>query len=240
MEQVKPYSKNGTKKEQVNVMFNRIAPKYDVANTILSFGIHHYWKKKSINILKKFTPENILDIATGTGDIAILLADLNPEKIVAVDFAENMLEIARKRIQDKQLQHLIYIQKEDGENLSFTDESFDAVTISFGIRNFENYERGINEMHRVLKKNGVLMILEFTLPKNMFLKELYFVYFKWILPIIAWFIAGDRKAYDYLPNSVQAFPQYDDLCKIILRQGFKSCEYHPLTGGIATVYIAQK
>lgn len=237
---VKPYSKKGSKKEQIQIMFNAISQKYDISNNILSLGVHHYWKKKCVQLLKKFQPKWILDLATGTADVAIKLKELNPQRIIAADYADEMLLIASQKIQKKRLQHLISVQKEDGENLSFPDNTFDAVTISFGIRNFENYQKGLREIYRVLKENGVLLILEFTLPRNFLLKYLYQLYFKWLLPLIGWFIAKDKKAYDYLPNSVSAFPQYEHFCKIIEQQGFSECTYYPLTGGIATIYLAKK
>ncbi|MCX7729395.1 MAG: bifunctional demethylmenaquinone methyltransferase/2-methoxy-6-polyprenyl-1,4-benzoquinol methylase UbiE [Bacteroidia bacterium] len=240
MEEVKPYGKNTSKKEQVQKMFNNISEKYDISNTVLSLGIHYYWKKKCVTLLKPYQPKIILDLATGTADLAIFLAKLNPKKIIAADYAEQMLSIAQKKINKKQLSNTIITQKEDGENLSFADHTFDAITISFGIRNFENYIRGITEMHRVLRPGGVLLILEFTLPKNSFLKKLYEFYFRYLLPIIAWFITKDKKAYAYLPNSVAAFPQYSDFAGIIKQCGFKKCEYYPLTGGIATIYLAEK
>lgn len=240
IEQIKPYQNNKSRKEQVREMFNHISGKYDAANTILSIGIHKLWKKKCVSALKKYQPKIILDLATGTADIAIQMVKLNPEKIIAADYADEMLMMASKKIKEKKLEHLITVQKEDGENLSFVNETFDAVTVSFGIRNFENYRQGLSEIYRVLKKGGVLIILEFTLPKNFLLKFIYRIYFKRILPIIAWFITADKKAYDYLPESVQAFPQYEDLCKVIEQQGFSTCQYYALTGGIATLYIAEK
>ncbi len=240
IEQVKPYTADGSKKEQVKEMFNNISQKYDVTNTILSFGIHYYWRKKCRNILKKYHPQNILDLATGTADLAIELASLQPQKIIAADYAVKMLDVAQSKIQRKKLQDLIEVKQEDGENLSFNDASFDALTISFGIRNFENYQKGLQEMYRVLKPNGVLLILEFTFPKNRLVKWIYQFYFKFILPIIAWIMTGDKKAYNYLPNSVAAFPQYEEFCKIICNAGFSKCSYIPLTGGIATIYLAEK
>lgn len=240
MEQVKPYDSAGSKKEQVKKMFNQISVKYNLSNTILSFGVHYIWKKKCIDFLKTYQPKTILDLATGTGDIALFLTQLKPEKIVAADFAENMLSETEKRIKQKKLESILSVRKEDGENLSFEANTFDAVTISFGIRNFENYEKGLSEMYRVLKNDGVLLILEFTMPKNVLFKYVYKFYFKCILPLIAWMIAGDKKSYDYLPNSVAAFPQYDEFCKVILNQGFSECNFFPLTGGIATIYLAKK
>jgi len=240
IEQVKPYTADGSKKEQVREMFNNISQKYDVTNTILSFGIHYYWRKKCRNILKKYHPQSILDLATGTADLAIDLASLQPQKIIAADYAVKMLDVAQSKIKRKKLQDLIEVKQEDGENLSFNDASFDALTISFGIRNFENYQKGLQEMYRVLKPNGILLILEFTFPKNRLIKWMYQFYFKFILPIIAWIMTGDKKAYDYLPNSVAAFPQYEEFCKIICNAGFLKCSYIPLTGGIATIYLAEK
>jgi demethylmenaquinone methyltransferase/2-methoxy-6-polyprenyl-1,4-benzoquinol methylase len=240
IEKVKPYSPDLSKKEQVKEMFNNISQKYDFANTILSFGIHHIWRKKCVNVLKKYQPKIILDLATGTADLAIAFSQLHPEKIIAADFAEKMLQLAGKKIQSKNLSSLIEVKKEDGENLTFNNETFDAVTIAFGIRNFENYKIGLSEMYRVLKPQGILLILEFTMPRNFIMKGLYSFYFKFILPIIAWIITKDKRAYDYLPNSVKAFPQYEEFCSIIKNTGFIECSYIPLTGGIASIYIAKK
>ncbi|GIV27608.1 MAG: demethylmenaquinone methyltransferase [Bacteroidia bacterium] len=240
IQEVKPYNKEKPKKTQVREMFNNISHKYDVTNSVLSFGIHYYWRKKCIEKLKQFHPKYILDLATGTGDLAIALAQLPAEKIIAADYAEKMLGIAHKKIVAKKLNNIIEIKQEDGENLSFKDAAFDAITISFGIRNFEDYQKGLGEMYRVLKENGVLLILEFTLPKNKLMRGLYNFYFKYILPIIAWILTGDKKAYDYLPDSVASFPQYENFCNIIISKGFRNCDYFPLTGGIATIYLARK
>lgn len=237
---IKPYPKVTSKKEQIQEMFNNISKKYDVANTTLSFGIHHYWRNKVVEKLKPYQPELILDLATGTADLSIALSALHPQKIIAADFADNMLKIAHQKILQKKLTPLIDIKKEDGENLSFEDNTFDAITIAFGIRNFEDYSKGLQEIYRTLKPGGVLMILEFTTPKNKIIKVVYNFYFKFILPIIAWLITRDKKAYDYLPSSVKAFPQYEEFCNIILTHQFKECQFIPLTGGIATIYIARK
>lgn len=238
--QVKPYDHKRSKKEQIQEMFNNISEKYDKANNILSFGIHHYWRTRCIQILKPYSPAYLLDLATGTASMAIALSKLNPKKIIACDHAEKMLEVAQKKVAKKKLDHLIQIKQEDGEHLSFENDSFDAVTIAFGIRNFENYEQGLREMHRVLKPNGILLILEFTHPRNKVTKILYQTYFKFILPFVGGIITGDKKAYDYLPNSVEMFPQYEDFCQKICSLGFASCQYIPLTGGIASVYLAKK
>lgn len=240
IENIKPYQTPSSRKTEVQQMFNNISEKYDLANNVLSLGVHQLWKKKCINILKAYKPNIILDLATGTGDLAILLTQLHPKKIFAADYADKMLQMAQQKILQKKLNHIVEVRKEDGEQLSFEDNFFDAITISFGIRNFENYQKGLQEMYRVLKPGGVLVILEFTMPRNSIIKALYSFYFKYILPIIAWFITRDKKAYDYLPASVQAFPQYEKFCSIIQQQGFSKCTFLPLTGGIATMYIAEK
>ncbi len=234
------YSTNIAKKEQIKEMFNKISRKYDITNSILSLGIHHYWRKKCVEVLKPYHPKNILDLATGTADLAIALSKLTPKKIIAADYAEKMLELANQKINRNKLNYLIEVKKEDGENLSFENSVFDAVTISFGIRNFENYAKGISEMYRVLKPNGILLILEFTYPKNIMNKKIYQLYFQFILPIVACISTGNKRAYDYLPSSVSTFPQYENFCNLIQAQGFSYCQYIPLTGGIATMYIARK
>lgn len=237
---VKPYQSSESKKNQVHEMFNTISTEYDLLNTVLSFGIHHYWRKKCVNLLKPYRPKNILDLASGTGDLAISLVKLNPEKIIASDYAEKMLEIAQQKINHKNLNKIITTQVEDGENLSFPDNMFDAVTISFGIRNFENYQRGIENMYRVLKPGAVLLILEFTNPKSLIMKSVYGFYFKYILPLIARLFTKDKNAYGYLPKSVAAFPQYENFQKILESKGFSNCKYIPLTGGTATIYVGVK
>ncbi len=237
---VKPYREDSSKKEQVEEMFNNISKRYDLTNSIISLGIHHYWRKKVVQILKPYKPKIILDLATGTASLAIKLSELQVDKIIAADFADKMLEIAQKKINEKQLSSVIQLAKEDVENLSFSNNTFDVVTISFGIRNVENYSKGLDEIYRVLKNNGVLLILEFTTPKNLVIRGIYNFYFKCILPIIAWLITKDKKAYDYLPKSVSVFPQYEQLCNILKTHQFKECQYVPLSFGIATIYVAKK
>ncbi len=211
-----PYKEQAaSKKEQVATMFNNISPKYDLLNRLLSFGIDIYWRKKAIRLLKKSSPKTILDIATGTGDFAIEALALNPEKVVGVDISEGMLEIGREKLRRRNLEKRITLQKGDSEKLSFADNSFDAVIVSFGVRNFENLEKGLADMQRVLRPGGTCVILEFSNPKSFPFKQLYQFYSYTILPFIGKAVSKDDSAYRYLPESVKAFPDGEVFMEMI-------------------------
>ncbi|GAB4259141.1 MAG: bifunctional demethylmenaquinone methyltransferase/2-methoxy-6-polyprenyl-1,4-benzoquinol methylase UbiE [Vicingaceae bacterium] len=238
---VVPYKeKQAGKKEQVADMFNNISKKYDFLNHFLSLGIDVLWRKKAIKLLKNEAPETILDVATGTCDFAIEAVKLQPEKIIGVDISEGMLSVGREKIKNKNLDHLISVQLADSENLPFDDGYFDAFTVGFGVRNFENLELGLKEMNRVLRKNGTGIILEFSKPKKFPLKQLYNFYFFKILPLIGKMVSKDNSAYTYLPESVEAFPDGEDFIAILHKTGYKNCKAYPLMGGIATIYEAKK
>jgi demethylmenaquinone methyltransferase/2-methoxy-6-polyprenyl-1,4-benzoquinol methylase len=238
---IKPYVKKDLgKKEQVALMFDNISPKYDLLNHLLSLGIDIQWRKKAINLLKSSNPKTILDVATGTGDFAIQSLSLNPEKIVGVDISEGMLEIGKEKVKKKNLGHIITLEKGDSENLQFQDNNFDAVIVAFGVRNFENMEIGLENMFRVLKKDGKVIILEFSKPTAFPFKQIYNFYFKSILPIIGNVISKDNSAYKYLPESVQAFPQGSIFLDILNKTGFKTTECIPLTFGICSIYTGIK
>lgn len=238
---VVPYKdKQGSKKEQVATMFDNISGKYDFLNHFLSLGIDIIWRKKAIKLLKQDHPKKILDIATGTGDFAIESLALNPEQVVGVDISEGMLNVGRAKMKKKKLDHIIDMQLGDSEGLSFEDNNFDAVIVSFGVRNFENLEKGLADMYRVLKPGGKTVILEFSKPKSFPFKQLYNFYFKWILPKIGKTISKDQAAYTYLPESVREFPDGQNFLEILDKIGFKNTQCKPLTLGISSIYIGTK
>ncbi len=238
---VTPYKNStGSKKEQVAEMFDNIAPKYDFLNQLLSLGIHKSWRRKAIQLLKEYHPKTILDIAIGTGDFAIEAMKLNPEKVVGVDISEGMLKLGVEKINKLGLQHKIELKSGDSENLPFPDHSFDAVTVGFGVRNFENLEKGIKDIYRVLNANGTLVILEFSKPKAFPIKSIYNFYFKFITPSIGKLFSRDSSAYTYLPESVNSFPDGLDFINILNRAGFKETKAISLTFGIATIYFCKK
>jgi demethylmenaquinone methyltransferase / 2-methoxy-6-polyprenyl-1,4-benzoquinol methylase len=241
-EVIKPYSQEGNKKEQVATMFDNIAHRYDFLNHFFSLGIDILWRKKAIRILKKENPQLVLDVATGTGDFALEAArmKLNAKKIVGVDISNGMLEIGRKKIAEKGLSGMIEMVLGDSENLPFTDNYFDAFTVAFGVRNFENLEKGLKEMHRVLKPGSIGIVLEFSKPKSFPMKQLFGFYFKNIVPFIGKIMSKDHRAYTYLPESVQAFPDGDNFLSIMKNAGYRDTRCISLTGGIASIYIGKK
>ncbi|QSE97673.1 bifunctional demethylmenaquinone methyltransferase/2-methoxy-6-polyprenyl-1,4-benzoquinol methylase UbiE [Fulvivirga lutea] len=238
---VVPYKeKNTGKKQQVAEMFNNISKKYDFLNHFLSLGIDILWRKKAIKYLKKDQPKYILDIATGTGDFAIEALALKPEKVVGVDISEGMLTVGKEKMKRRGLDNIIDLQLGDSEKLLFEDNTFDAIIVSFGVRNFEDLEKGLKDMNRVLKKGGKAVILEFSKPTKFPFKQLYNFYFKAILPKIGRLISKDSSAYTYLPESVDAFPDGDKFLRVLENAGFKDNKCKPLTFGISSIYIGQK
>ena len=238
---VLPYKdKNTTKKEQIAAMFNSISGKYDFLNHFLSLGIDILWRKRAVRLLKKHQPKLILDIATGTGDFAIEALSLNPEKIIGVDISEGMLSVGREKLIKKNLTDKIELLSGDSEVLPFEDNFFDAVIVSFGVRNFENLEKGLSDMLRVLKPEGKVVILEFSKPKSFPFKQIYQFYFQWILPKIGKLISKNHAAYTYLPDSVKAFPDGDDFLNILNKIGFQKNQCTPLTLGISSIYSGSK
>jgi len=239
--EVKPYSKEGSKKNQVREMFDKISRRYDLLNRLLSAGIDQRWRKTLIRHMRRQHPERILDIATGTADLPLMQArHLRPRKITGLDISEGMLEMARKKIRKAGLENLVELVQGDAENLPFPDASFDAVSVAFGVRNFENLERGLRETARVLKPGGHMYILEFSQPEHTPFKQLYGFYSRRILPFIGKLISGDASAYTYLPESIAAFPYGEKMKKLIRQNGFAQAEAYPLTFGIATLYVAKK
>lgn len=239
---VTPYgSSSGTKKEQVTSMFNRIASKYDFLNRFLSLGIDVYWRKKAIALLKPLKPQRILDVATGTADVAIEMSkSLQPNHITGLDISEQMLEVGQKKINKANLNEMISLQVGDSEALPFPDHQFDAITVAFGVRNFENLEKGILEMYRTLNEKGHLLVLEFSKPTLFPFKQIFNFYFKYILPVIGRLTSKDHRAYQYLYESVQAFPDGEAFLEVMRKCGFKHPKQVPLTFGICSIYRAEK
>jgi len=238
---VVPYKEEKTsKKEQVAKMFDNISHRYDFLNHFLSLGIDKRWRKKAIRLIKPYEPKVLLDVATGTGDFALQALDLSPDKIIGVDISEGMLEVGRKKMKERGLSEKIEMLSADSENLPFSDNNFDAVTVGFGVRNFENLSKGLMEINRVMKPGAVLAILEFSRPRNFPFKQIYNFYFKYILPKIGQLISRDKVAYTYLPESVEAFPDGKDFIEILKNTGFKNIACKPLTFGISSIYTAQK
>lgn len=238
---VVPYKeKEASKKEQVAEMFNNISHRYDFLNHFLSLGIDILWRKKAIKLLKEDQPKQILDIATGTGDFAIEALALNPDRIVGVDISSGMLEVGKQKMKKRKFDDIIEMQLGDSEKLLFDDNTFDAVIVAFGVRNFENLKKGLSDMHRVIKPGAKAVIIEFSRPKRFPMKQLYNFYFKSILPIIGKLISKDSSAYTYLPESVDAFPDGQNFLDILSEVGFKKTECKPLTFGISSIYIGQK
>ena len=234
---VNPYKNSESgKKAQVEEMFDQIAPKYDFLNHFLSLGIDKLWRKKAIRILKPFQPKEILDLATGTGDLAIAALRLKPDKVVGIDISEGMLRKGREKLKRKSLQDRIELIQADSEDLPFDDLSFDALTVAFGVRNFEDLQKGLNEMFRVLKPGGAFVILEFSRPERFPFKEIYNFYFFKILPKIGKIISRDGSAYTYLPESVEAFPDGDEFLCRLGDAGFSELSFKRLSFGVASLY----
>ncbi len=240
-EDIKPYDKESNKGEQVEEMFDKIAADYDKLNHTLSLGIDCSWRRKAIKLLKPFHPKQMLDVATGTGDFAILACkELNPDALTGIDISEGMMNVGREKVKRKGLSDKISFSREDCTALSFSDNKFDAVTVAFGIRNFENLDKGLSEICRVLKSEGHLIILELSAPDRFPMKQLFNIYSKAIIPLLGKFMSKDNNAYIYLPKSIQAFPQGEVMKEAILRAGFKEVNFNRLTFGICTLYMARK
>ena len=240
-EKIKPYGEEGRKGEQVEKMFDNIAPTYDLLNHSLSFGLDRYWRNTAIDTLSPYVPKQILDVATGTGDFALLATRrLKPEQLWGVDLSEGMLEVGRRKIAEAGLSDVIKFQKEDCMNLSLPDNAFDAVTVAYGVRNFENLDRGLCEMHRVLREGGRLVIIELTTPHSFPMKQVFGLYSHVLMPLVGRFISKDTKAYHYLPASMEAFPQGEEMQKILQKAGFKDVRFKRFTFGLSTLYTATK
>lgn len=240
-ENIIPYCKEGDKTRLVEEMFDNIAPTYDTLNHRLSWNIDKGWRRKAINQLAPYQPRKILDIATGTGDFAILSAKtLKPEMLIGADISERMMEIGRRKVVGEKLEGIISFRKEDCQNLSFADNTFDAVTAAFGIRNFSDLEKGLSEMCRVLKKGGHLSIVELTQPVSFPMKQLFAVYSHTFLPIYGKYVSKDHSAYKYLTATIEAFPQGERMVEILEKAGFSQAGFTRMTFGISTMYLAEK
>ncbi|HMC02046.1 MAG TPA: bifunctional demethylmenaquinone methyltransferase/2-methoxy-6-polyprenyl-1,4-benzoquinol methylase UbiE [Flavobacteriaceae bacterium] len=241
MAKVTPYKNSDLgKKEQVTKMFDNISKDYDGLNRVISFGIDVNWRKKVVKIVKESNPESILDIATGTGDLAIQFAETKASKIVGLDISNGMLEIGKSKVKKRGLQDRIELVLGDSENMTYQDNSFDAITVAFGVRNFENLQKGLKEIYRVLKPNGIFVILETSVPTKTPYKQGYKTYTKYILPLIGKVFSKDRSAYKYLSESASVFPYGETLNNILREIGFNSVEDFPQTFGVATIYRATK
>lgn len=239
-EELKPYRNEGNKVEQIEEMFNNIAPEYDKFNYTASMSIDKIWRKRAILSLRPFAPRKVLDIATGTGDLAILIdKKLKPETLVGCDISEGMMQVARDKCQKRGITNIRF-EKEDCTALSYPDNSFDAVTSSFGIRNFQELDKALSEMYRVLKPGGHLVLLELSSPTRFPMKQLFPLYSRYIMPFLGRLFSKDRKAYKYLPDSIESFPQGEVLEEAIRRVGFSKTRFRRLTGGVCTLYMATK
>ena len=239
MTKVTPYNNTETKKNQVTKMFDNIAGSYDFLNHTLSLGMDNIWRKIAIKKLNN-KPATILDIATGTGDFAISASKYTNANITGIDISQGMLDVGVEKITKKGLSNRIQLQLADSENLPFQDNSYDAITAGFGVRNFEDLNKGLSEMYRTLKSGGKVAILEPSEPTHFPLKQFYNLYFHHILPFIGGIISKDKNAYTYLPDSVSAFPSGNDFLTELDKVGFKECKHIPLTFGIVSLYIAIK
>ena len=239
--EVTPYNDVQSKRKQVESMFDNIAPYYDFLNRFLSLGIDKKWRTKAISLIDRDSSHNILDVATGTGDIAIEIGKtFEHAKVTGVDISANMLEVGKKKIKKSSLGDRIHLELGDSQNLSFDDNKFDTITVAYGVRNFEELEKGLSEMKRVLKEDGQLIVLEFSRPTVFPLKQLFNFYFKNILPTIGKFTSKDPKAYQYLYESVQAFPDGQDFIEVLNKVGFKNSTCTRLTFGISSIYQSRK
>jgi len=240
MTSVTPYNQTESKKAQVAEMFNNISQRYDLLNHILSMGIDILWRRKAIKLLQEVKPDTVLDVATGTGDFAIEALRLKPSKITGIDISQGMLDMGKIKMKNKGYDSKIEMLLGDSENLPFNDNMFDAITVGFGVRNFENLEKGIAEMHRVLSEKGKIAILEFSKPRKFPIKQLYNFYFLKVLPTIGKLISKDPRAYTYLPESVKAFPDGEDFVSIMEKCGYNEVKQITLTFGIASIYVGKK
>ena len=240
MSQITPYNNNDSKKEQVAQMFDNIAFRYDFLNSLLSLGIHKGWRRKCIKMLADKNPKHILDVATGTGDFAIAAMKLNPSKIIGIDISEGMMKFGREKLQKLNLDKVITLQYGDAETCDLPDNSIDAITVGFGVRNFENLEKGLTNMLRILKPGGQLSVLEFSTPRQFPMKQFYKFHFKYITPSVGKLFSKDASAYSYLPESIKAFPDNERFTAILEKVGYKKTSFSSVGLGLAAIYMAEK
>ncbi|MDY5813920.1 MAG: bifunctional demethylmenaquinone methyltransferase/2-methoxy-6-polyprenyl-1,4-benzoquinol methylase UbiE [Bacteroides sp.] len=240
-QRIKPYGEEGAKGEQVERMFDNIAPAYDRLNHTLSLGIDRYWRKRAIAALQPLKPRTMMDVATGTGDFALLAYNrLAPGELIGTDISEGMMDVARAKAKQAGLGERLTFVREDCMALSFPDSRFDAVTVAFGVRNFEDLDRGLAEMCRVLRPGGQLVILELTSPERFPMRQLFGFYGRVIIPLVGKLLSKDSSAYRYLPHTMAVFPQGEQMQGILYRAGFKEVRFERLTFGICTLYVATK
>lgn len=240
-EKINPYDDSRCKTEQVQEMFDSIAPAYDFMNRAMTFGIDKLWRAKAVKMINRQSPKTILDVATGTGDLAIKLAKtLNIEKVTGIDLSEGMITVGRKKINEAGLSNKIELEQGDCLALPFADNSFDCITVAYGVRNFERLEAGYKEMQRVLKDGGMLCVIELSTPTSPIVKPLYKFYTRYIIPFVGRLVSKDVRAYSYLPESIAAVPQGTEMLALMRNAGFADCKYRPLTFGTCTIYTAFK
>lgn len=240
-EKIKPYSQQGEKGEQVEQMFDKIAHSYDLLNHLLSMGIDRSWRKSAIDSLRPYAPSRLLDVATGTADFAIMAAQrLKLTSVLGIDLSEGMLSVGREKVKQAGLSDTIKLQKDNCMHLSLPDDSFDAVTVAYGVRNFSNLDKGLCEMHRVLRPEGRLVIIELTSPKQFPMRQLFWLYAHVFMPLMGRLISKDSKAYSYLPATMEAFPQGEVMQQILEKAGFREVRFKRFTFGLSTMYTACK
>lgn len=240
-EQIKPYSPEGAKGRQVEQMFDSIAHSYDFLNHVLSLGIDRSWRRTAIDSLRPFAPKRLLDVATGTGDFALLaMRRLNLDGILGVDLSEGMLRVGREKVEQQGLSDRITLRKADCMQLDIPDNSFDAVTVAYGVRNFEDLDRGLQEMRRVLRPGGQLVIIELTTPVRFPMKQLFRFYSRILMPIVGKTVSHDARAYTYLPATMEAFPQGEVMQEILRKAGYTDVRFRRFTFGLSTLYTAAK
>ena len=240
-EEIKPYEQEGAKTQQVQKMFDNIAPTYDLLNHSLSLGIDKHWRRAAIDSLRPYNPSNILDVATGTGDFALLAAsELHPQSLLGIDLSEGMMQVGREKVRKAGLQDVISFQQEDCLALSLADDTFDAVMVAYGIRNFSDLDQGLREMCRVMKPGGRLVIIELTSPRRFPMKQLFWLYSHVYMPTLGRIVSRDRSAYKYLPATMEAFPQGEEMQGILSRAGFSDVHFKRFTFGLSTLYTATK
>lgn len=244
VQEIKPYSQEGSKHDQVEAMFDNIAPSYDNLNHTLALGIDKWWRKTAINYIRKHcstTPLKIMDVATGTGDLAILAAKrLDTESIIGIDISDGMMRVGQEKVKAEHLESIIQFRNEDCSKLSFKDEEFDVVMSAFAIRNFENIDECLREMVRVTKSGGDFVIIDLCAPHNFPMKQIFWVYNKWIMPIVGTFISHDRKACEYLPQTMKEVPQGKDMAQIFEKAGYVQVNYKHLAFGMCCMYTGKR
>lgn len=240
MPQITPYNSNDSKKEQIAQMFDNIAFRYDFLNSLLSLGIHKGWRKKCIKLIAAKKPKHILDVATGTADFAIGAMKLNPESVIGIDISEGMMKHGREKLVKLGLDKKITLQYGDAETCDLPSNSMDAITVGFGVRNFEHLEKGLENMLRILKPGGQLCVLEFSSPRKFPVKQFYKFHFKYITPTLGKMFSKDTRAYTYLPESIKAFPDNERFTAILEKVGYKNASFSSVGLGLASIYLAEK